>query len=232
MSLHLYATHFPEPLPPEEFGQLLDLLPPHLQERTLKYRRWEDRSRRVPRKGLLLRIALANAGHPTDLGGLQYTAGQRPSLPGAPDFNISHSGNRAACMLSTQGRVGIDMEVLQQRPFEDFRDQFTEREWTAIQTAPAPLDAFYHFWTAKESLIKADGRGLGIPLQELDLNETMTAFLDGHWWSIHNCPLFDGYVCHFTLEGQRPGTQVPTVRLQDMFPADILGSPSRGWTRF
>ncbi len=115
------------------------------------------------------------------------------------------------------------MEFLKPLSFEDFEDQFTPKEWTAIQTAPTPLDAFYHFWTAKESLIKADGRGLEIPLQQLDLSETTTITLDGNRWSVFHLPFFDGYACHYTIEGEHPFA--PDIHFTELLPAAIPGSP-------
>ncbi len=79
------------------------------------------------------------------------------------DFNISHSGNRVVCILSTQGRVGIDLEETGDIAIDDFQSQFTTAEWAAITGSSMPLQTFYHYWTAKESLIKADGKGLQIP---------------------------------------------------------------------
>ena len=226
MSLFLYSTEFLEPLPSAQFQLLLDLLPDALQQKVLKYRRWEDSHASLLGK-LLLRLALENVGYPSDLSRLHYGEWQKPGLPQGPEFSITHSGNRALCMLSTRGRTGIDIEFLKPLAFEDFKDQFTQREWTAIHAAPTPLDSFYHFWTAKESLIKADGRGLGIPLQGLDLSKGNTLLLDGQLWFTRELPLFKGYAFHFSIEGTDP----PPIKFHEVPPYRLL-ELSRGWTRF
>ena len=223
MSLFLYATEFPEPLPPAQFKPLLALLPDVLQKRVLKYRRWEDGHASLMGK-LLLRLALENGGYPSDLSRLRYSEWEKPGLPGGPEFNITHSGNRAVCMLNPHGRIGIDIEFLKPRSFEDFKDHFTQKEWTAIGTAPEPLDVFYRFWTAKESLIKADGRGLDIPLQGIDVSEGGTFLLDGQVWTGCGLPIYKGYAFHITVEGTDP----PPIKCQDLTPGRLLGL-SRGW---
>src|ERR1700722_16503737 len=122
MSLHLYSTVFPEPLSPTAFQELLSRLPPELQQKVSAYRRWQDAYGSLFGK-LLLKRALLQAGLSPDLMGLRTTAYGRPYLEGygksypdggdrsypdggqdnmgRMDFNISHSGNRVVCILST-----------------------------------------------------------------------------------------------------------------------------------
>jgi 4'-phosphopantetheinyl transferase len=119
-------------------------------------------------------------------------------------------------MLGTTARIGIDIEVLKPFSFDGFEQQFTTAEWAAIQTAPSSTTAFYHFWTAKESLIKADGRGLGIPLPALDLTKPNPIQLDGSRWSVHDLPFFDGYACHMAIEDPTPDSLPPAIELRDL----------------
>ena len=223
MRLHLYATEYCSPLPDATFQALLTLLPTHLQQKVLRFRGWQDQHASLLGK-LLLRIALKNAGRSTDLGDLHYTLENKPFFPDGPMFNLSHSGNRVVCLLGDRNPLGIDIELLSPLPFDDFQAQFTENEWAVIRNAPSPLTAFYRFWTAKESILKADGRGLGIPLQSLDLSKTMTLTLDGATWSVHELPLFDNYACHYAIELQRElePPLPPTIELHELTPAHWL----------
>jgi 4'-phosphopantetheinyl transferase len=226
MSIYLYATAYPEALPVEQFRGLLGLLPATFHESIGKFRRWQDAHAALLGK-ILLRTALEKAGHPPDLGRLQYTDWKKPFLPDGPAFNISHSGNRVVCILGTSARIGIDIELVKSFAFDGFEQQFTPAEWTAIQTAPSPIDAFFHFWTAKESLIKADGRGLGIPLQELDLSKPNPIHLDGSCWSVHNLPFFDGYACHMALEDRTPDAPPPAIELHELTINELRAWPDR-----
>jgi 4'-phosphopantetheinyl transferase len=216
MNLHLYATEYCTPLPDPLFRSLLAQLPTSLRQKVLRFRNWEDQHAALLGK-LLLRLALQNAGYASDLGALQYTPEQKPFLPRGPAFNLSHSGNRVVCLLGDRSPLGIDIESLSPLPFDDFQPQFTENEWAAIRHSPSPLHAFYRFWTAKESILKADGRGLGIPLQSLDLSQSMIVSLDNTTWSVHELPLFENYACHYAVTGDAP----PTVELHDLTPPGL-----------
>jgi 4'-phosphopantetheinyl transferase len=207
MSLHLYSTVFPEPLSPTAFQELLSRLPVTLQKKVLAYRRWQDAYASLFGK-LLLKRALLEAGHSGDLTGLRITEYGRPYLEGyngaypkvGADFNISHSGNRVVCILSTQGRVGIDLEETGDIAMDDFQSQFTAAEWAAITGSSMPLQTFYHYWTAKESLIKADGRGLQIPLDSLEVGGQPSVLVNGQHWYIRDLPIFTHYACHIACE--------------------------------
>jgi 4'-phosphopantetheinyl transferase len=218
MSLHLYSTGYPDQLSPVVIQSLVDRLPAALGQKAMTYRRWQDVYGSLFGRHLL-RMALQKAGCPGDLSELQVTSYGRPYLENGPDFNISHSGNRVVCILSRQGRVGIDLEETAPLDFSDFKMQFTATEWAAITGASVPLLAFYHYWTAKESLIKADGRGLGIALDSLEIGEgpaggdggsvvgdrlgisgDALTRLNGYDWFIRKLTLFPGYACHIACE--------------------------------
>jgi 4'-phosphopantetheinyl transferase len=199
LSLFIYTTEYPGELQPEQFRSLLERLPEVLQQKVLKYRRWQDAYGSLFGK-LLLKIALEKAGSACHLDQLRYTAFNRPYLPQAPDFNISHSGNLVACIINTTGRVGIDVETISEVSFDNFENQFTPGEWMAIHRSSAPAVTFYQFWTAKESIIKADGRGLDIPLQQLDVCGDRRILLGQTCWAVCPVSLSDSYACHISVE--------------------------------
>jgi 4'-phosphopantetheinyl transferase len=216
MGLLLYATEFPEPLPEASFHRLVGQLPPVLQPKIGRFRRWQDAHANLLGKHLL-RLALEKMGAPARFDDLLYTPQDKPYFPAGPHFNISHSGNRVVCLLSTQGRVGIDIEAITPIAFDDFQTQFTPAEWEAIRHSPSPTAAFYRFWTAKESLIKADGRGLEIPLLELDVSKDHPILLDGATWQVRPLSCFPGYAAHIAFEE----TPDPDIALHDLSPADL-----------
>jgi 4'-phosphopantetheinyl transferase len=218
MGLLLYSAEFLRPLPDDAFQQLLHRLPVEGQSTVLRYRRWQDAHATLLGKHLLL-LALERIGSPLTLEQIHYTPERKPFFPGGPNFNISHSGNRVVCGLSTNGRVGVDIEFIKPISFEDFQTQFTPKEWTAIRGASDPVAAFYRFWTAKESLIKADGRGLGIPLLDLDVTEYKPVPLDGATWTFQILNHFPGYAGHVTTEDANPG-----ISLHEIAPAAIAAA--------
>jgi 4'-phosphopantetheinyl transferase len=195
----------------EVWRSLLAPLPVDIMQKVEKYRRWQDAYGCLLGK-LLLLAALREEGFPGNLSDLKYTVYGRPYLENGPDFNISHSGNRVVCILGSQGGVGIDLEEIRELAIGDFKDQFTEGEWKMIVSAPVPLLAFYHFWTAKECIIKADGRGLNLPLGELEIPfagpEMLSdvperrIWLADRCWNIYTVLFSKNYACHIAAEEQ------------------------------
>ncbi len=72
------------------------------------------------------------------------------------DFNISHSNHFVVCAISTNCKIGIDIEQIKPTSLFDFKDRFSEEEWKIILTSDNTYFWFYYYWTAKEAAIKAD----------------------------------------------------------------------------
>jgi len=83
-------------------------------------------------------------------------------------FNLTHSEARGAVGVSVDKALGIDIEKLRSNievlPIS--RNYFCGPELAAIESAPSQLrDAtFLRYWVAKEAVLKAEGAGLGFPL--------------------------------------------------------------------
>lgn len=90
------------------------------------------------------------------------------------DFSISRSNKRVICALSTQKKVGIDMEYIKPIELQMYQEQFSQQEWEIILHDNSPLNMFYTLWTKKEAIVKYDGRGLHLTLSDIpSLNETL-----------------------------------------------------------
>jgi len=90
----------------------LHRLPQSLQNKVLRFRRWQDRHMSLMGKLLLLE-GLKSQGLGADcLEKLEIDENERPFIAGAVDFNISHSGGAVVCALTDQAKVGIDVELL------------------------------------------------------------------------------------------------------------------------
>ncbi|WP_216209921.1 4'-phosphopantetheinyl transferase family protein [Amycolatopsis aidingensis] len=97
-----------------------------------------------------------------------------PRVPGAAlALSISHSGDRIGVAFTEGAPVGLDVETAN-RTVEDSLIEYalndTERESLAALSAEARSAAFFTFWTRKEALLKATGRGLRLPLQSITLS--------------------------------------------------------------
>jgi len=79
-------------------------------------------------------------------------------------ISVSYSHDWLACLISTDGAVGIDIEYVQrQRPIVDFAALYlNEAQLKAFQQMSAEEQEkhFYHWWTAMESVAKWDGSGI------------------------------------------------------------------------
>jgi len=93
MKIQIYSSEYPEPFAPLYFGTLLGKMPLAIRQRVERFRRWQDAYGCLFGK-ILLAGALEDAGISADLSRLRYTPYGRPYIPEAPDFSISHSGNR------------------------------------------------------------------------------------------------------------------------------------------
>lgn len=189
----IYFTTYPAPL--LSFRSLLQALPLPMQEKVLRFRRWEDAHASLLGRYLLAH-GLKEHGHPEALHELQYTSFGRPFLGGGLDFNISHSGHVVVCIICPDARVGIDVERVRPLELTDFTNQFSEREWAAIHGADDPVSTFYTYWTRKEAILKADGSGLQVPLTRLEVTGTGPVFLNGEQWYLNEVKLLPDYACH------------------------------------
>lgn len=106
------------------------------------------------------RVLLATATGPLPLSEIIYGKNGKPAFRDAalPSFNLSHSGDHIALLVSDEGEVGCDIEVI--RPRKNWpqlaQALFSDDERQALDTLPADdrLAAFWQIWTRKEAVLK------------------------------------------------------------------------------
>jgi len=216
MTIQIYSTEYKEPVPTDLLQLLTASLPVDIIQKSKKYRRWQDAYGYLFGK-LLLMSALQDAGLSGNLDDVKYNSYEKPYLLNGPDFNISHSGNRVVCALGKEGSIGIDIEEIKDLAIHDFKDLFSDREWKVIINAENPLTVFYHYWTAKESIIKADGRGLTIPLTKIEIGITTKIPLSNRCWNVYKISHFKDYACHIATE-----EFIKQVGLKELKPVEFL----------
>lgn len=170
------------------------VLPQNIKDRAFRFRRWQDRQAFILGR-LLIWQGLQHYKYDDDcLSRLQANQYGKPYIDGPIYFNLSHSGRYVVCVFST-AETGIDIEEMVPTDIHDFNSFFSEQEKKQIHSAPQPLKAFLRLWTIKESVIKAEGKGLSIPLQQLDTSRQGSVQLEGENWHIKEISLFKGYCC-------------------------------------
>ena len=194
MILPIYYTRFDSALPLEKWNFLMKSLPEEIQNKINRYQFWQDRHRSLFGK-LLLQTALTGVGSNKGLSHLQYDANGRPWIDDCFDFNISHSGSYVICALSDRCKLGVDVAEIKKIDFGDFSKVMTPEQWKLIRQSEDPLAFFYKLWTLKESVIKANGKGLSIPLDQLE-TDFKTVQVENKIWFVN--PLhFDKMHCGY-----------------------------------
>ena len=126
---------------------------------------------------------------------LHYTEFNKPYFSNGFHFNISHSGNYVLCVISDHYEVGIDIEEIKSININEFSDCFTQNEWDCIRNSDTILSSFYTYWTRKEAIMKADGRGMHIPLMSFEVFNN-PSLVDSNSWYTKELTVADGYVAH------------------------------------
>ena len=90
------------------------------------------------------------------------------------EFNLSHSMDMALYIFSLGHKVGIDIEFTHPMPEMDkfAAEHFTPGENKLIHSLPEAqkLDTFFKIWTCKEAFLKANGFGLTIPINQVEIS--------------------------------------------------------------
>lgn len=95
-------------------------------------------------------------------------------------ISISHSHNRAFCVLNVSNRpIGCDLEYLEPRSENLVNDYFTENEMAFVRTSPPEQKnlATNLIWSSKESVLKALKEGLRLDTRSVNIN--IDAFVPG-----------------------------------------------------
>lgn len=176
-------AQFADPLPGNLFEQHLTLLPDDEQSRNRRFVRWQDRHLHLLGKLLLIDGLKMQGFDGTTIHKINYTATHKPLIEAmGVYFNISHSGNIAVCSISNEVETGIDIEAIKEVTISDFKSVFTPREWEKIHISKDKIKEFYNLWTRKESVIKADGRGLQIPLNKIEVIDDSVIYENREWF--------------------------------------------------
>lgn len=163
------------PLPAEErFLRLLDDLE---QGRFAAYRQEADKRRFLTGRVLAKTVAAERLGIPVESVKFDATCEDcgkphgRPRIPGADlALSISHSGDLVGLAATPSIPVGLDVETTTRRADEGLIEYALSPAETASLTglpAEERAAAFFVYWTRKEAVMKATGKGLRIPLKSI-----------------------------------------------------------------
>jgi len=144
----------------------------------------------------LTRLALGRYLGVSPLG-LNFAAmpGGKPVLPlpaPAPDFSLSHTDGHVAVAVA-RGAVGVDVESIRRPRLDAALAETAFGAAKAAALGPDPTSeswrtAFFTAWTACEAVLKAEGVGLAVAMERVEI-KVNTACLNGRRWHLWHCPL-------------------------------------------
>lgn len=160
---------------PDNYRSFWQLLDHEEQQRAQRFHFEKHRIRFVSKRAQL-RIMLA-AYLDISPNDIQFTtaAKGKPRLQGTQPncdlvFNVSDSSDHALFAIGQNQTLGIDLE--KRRKITDMEGMAkrclapTEISWWKAQDKVRRINAFFDFWTQKESFVKAVGEGLSLGLNQ------------------------------------------------------------------
>lgn len=132
-------------------------IPSRIREKALRFYKLSDQNNYLAARWILFTLT-QQAGINIPFGDFEISKNGKPFISGFSSFNISHCNGMVAVALSG-GDIGIDVEHIDaSRSLDHFRGVFSPQEIAAIERNGA--NAFYHFWTNKEAVLKCTGEGM------------------------------------------------------------------------
>ena len=185
--------------------------------RALRFPRPAERERFAAGRGTLRHILAYHLDLPPSALRFGYTAEGKPYLTDYPElrFNLSHADDRFLVGVSRHGPLGVDLEAV---PGTRVVSQAADRVLSEPEAAmfgtldgAASGEWFTQVWTRKEACIKADGRGLGLDLRQLDVvtapprvlvwQEKSAGWSASARWTVRSMPADPGYAAALAAEG-------------------------------
>lgn len=179
----------------------LNGFPEDFQEKIVSFKRWQDAQLSLLGR-LLLNYGLQKKDKNYKNKTLSYTSYDKPFFDGnMTKFNISHSGEIVVCVISEANDVGIDVEIINEINIQDFEAQMTKTEWNNLMIIENKKAAFFDFWTQKEAAIKANGKGLSIPLKSFEVINYHTK-INEECFFLKEIFLDEKYKCHLAFKNK------------------------------
>lgn len=214
--LTVFHTSFVSSLTDGEFYSYLSVLPQKEQVRILQFKRCEDRQVHLACRLLLLRGLIEHGLPQNCLEFLETTPTGKPYITHDIEFSLSNSGRCAVCAFSNKGQIGVDIEMVKDLNIFDFKVLMNLNEWYDLLKAEDRQLAFFTFWTKKEAVLKADGIGLGIPLDKV-LLEKKHALLSEKKWFTKKIHLESQYICHIATSQEDRNIVLKKIKPGDLW---------------
>ncbi|MEM9847382.1 MAG: 4'-phosphopantetheinyl transferase superfamily protein [Bacteroidota bacterium] len=182
--------------------QHLHQFPSDFQQKIAKFRFWKDAQASLLGRLLAQEAMMTQFGKVLNYQAIAYTDLGKPYLPNsAIQFNISHTQGMVVCALARELTFGIDVEYKQPIDIRDFKFQMTDGEWQLISNAANQKDEFYNYWTRKEAIIKAEGKGFSMDLKSFEvLSCAHPITVEAKEWYLYPIEIAPTHCCHLAVD--------------------------------
>lgn len=232
MQLEIYALKIPDDLRQDHFDQLVFSLPEENQTRIKKFINRLSAIQTLC--GELLIRSLLSKRLRVEKNKLQFnrTVYGKPYCLSSVSFfyNISHAGNWVVCAIDSHD-VGIDVELVKDIDLGIAERFFSRSEYETLSRMPEHRQRsfFYELWTLKESYIKAEGKGLSIPLDSFSFSLSgdgeITCTLQSGApspYSFKQFMLDDAYKCAVCSRNEIFPEEIETILWNDLYNWSVL----------
>lgn len=183
----LYYKVTPEQINSAQLSELITLwmedLPIEKQQKIAKLHYAKDQL--LSLAGLqLLKVGMTDISNtPFSLQQLNFPEQGKPTLEGDRtdiDFNISHSGDIACCVISDNMKIGIDIEQ-HRKVAPTMLEKYLKTDPSHLIETKQP--DFFHFWTKNEAIIKAANHGSVFNIQDIQIEEEGGHYQNAFWYT-------------------------------------------------
>lgn len=209
--INIFFAKVTEELSFDELQYLQSGFSNEMKRKFNSFRRWQDSHATLFGK-ILLKEALNTLDvDKVELKDILADDNNKPYFDHAINFNISHAGQYVLCAVSFEHHMGIDIEFVDRGlDIHDFTEYFTREQWNSINNSEDPVFRFFEYWTMKEAVIKADGRGLGIPLQEVIISNDKSV-INKQIWSLKKLDFGKSYAAHMAVDSDYSTTEIREI---------------------
>ncbi|GAA5038626.1 hypothetical protein GCM10011506_36670 [Marivirga lumbricoides] len=183
------------------------LFPLDFQNEIRNYANWADAQKSVLGR-LLLQEGMNRIGRTFNQHEVFYNNFKKPILKSNDvKFNISHSGELVVCALTKHGNIGVDVEKIRYINWEELKSQMTNNEIAIIATSKNKEEAFFNYWTKKEAVLKAHGKGLLVDLPSFEVINNKAEIEACHYFT-KEVYLKTGYKSHLAINSNFDGLSI------------------------
>lgn len=209
----VYYTNINDPCNEAVLKKLLGKVDFQAREKVRPYKSVPEQIARLSGR-LLLNKLFCDYDLGEGIDALKYDQWGKPFIGNNFDFNISHSGNMVICAGVRGAKIGVDIEKEDVRDISNMHEYFTAREWNIISGGGINT-AFYKMWVRKEACLKAIGKGLFLPLHEVDVCDG-EVILDNSKWFLHDVCVKDGYAACIVTNKQNESISIEEIDIHTL----------------